>query len=235
MTGSVYLNNWPIVEETQVLISFLDGQAVATKFSRQINLKTNAIKSTVTKYNASLTALQDYVNGLPDELEFDEVKDPESILYSNFCEGDTRKDVPLAVKRSAIDLQCFLERCKEEQMFLLKEVERLFIYYFEKIEHYETFLEQHSQEQDKLMNGLRNIAKKGICETQNTLESLRRMLSDYISPCIVDKLSRVKITTCCHMSDKLETIEENIDAVYLSEEDNDDLVELLDFDDEEEQ
>ena len=120
-------------------------------------------------------------------------------------------------------------------MFLLKEVERLFIYYFEKIEHYETFLEQHSQEQDKLMNGLRNIAKKGICETQNTLESLRRMLSDYISPCIVDKLSRVKITTCCHMSDKLETIEENIDAVYLSEEDNDDLVELLDFDDEEEQ
>ena len=103
-----------------ISVNFLDGQAVATKLSRQINLKTNTIKSTVTNYNASLTALQDYVNGLPDELEFDEVKDPESVLYSSVCEDET-KDVPLTVKRSAIDLQCFLERCKEEQMFLLKE------------------------------------------------------------------------------------------------------------------
>ena len=213
----------------------LDGQAVATKLSRQINLKTNAIKSTVTKYNASLSALQDYINGLPDELEFDVVKDPESVLYSNFCKGDTKKDVPLSVKRSAIDLQCFLERCKEEQQFLLKEVERLFIYYLDKLENYETFLEQHSQEQGKLMNGLCSIAKKQICVTQNTVESLRCMLSDYISPSIVDKLSRVKITTCCQMSDKLETIEENTDAEYFSEEDSEDLVELLDFDDEEEQ
>ena len=204
------------------------------KLSRQITLKTNAIKSTVTKYNASLTALQDYVNGLPDELEFDEVKDPESILYSNVCKGDT-KDVPLSVKRSPIDLQCFLERCKEEQMFLLKEVERLFIYYLEKIEHYETFLQQHCQEQAKLMNGLCSIAKKQIRETQNTLESLRCMLSDYLSPHIVDKRSCVKITTCCHMSDKLETIEENNDSEYFSDEDSEDLVELLDFDDEEEQ
>ena len=48
------------------------------------------------------------------------MKDPESVLYSSVCEDET-KDVPLTVKRSAIDLQCFLERCKEEQMFLLKE------------------------------------------------------------------------------------------------------------------
>ena len=178
-----------------VSVNFLDGQAVATKLSRQINLKTNAIKSTVTKYNASLTALQDYVNGLPDELEFDEVKDPESVLYSSVCEDET-KGVPLTVKRSAIDLQCFLERCKEEQMFLLKEVERLFTHYLEKIGHYEAFLQQHSQEQAKLVNGLCNIAKKQICETQNTLESLRCMLSDYLSPHIVDKLSCAKITTC---------------------------------------
>lgn len=65
-------------------MSFVDGQTIALKLSKQITRKTNAIKSVVMKYNASLTALQDCVDGLPKELQFDEAKDAESSLYSSF-------------------------------------------------------------------------------------------------------------------------------------------------------
>ncbi|XP_028416359.1 uncharacterized protein LOC114540363 [Dendronephthya gigantea] len=215
---------------------YSDGQAIASKLSKQITRKTNAIKSVITKYNASLTALQDCVDGLPDELKFDIAKDPESSLYSNFSTQRPVETVPFSVKRSAIDLQNFLERCKEEQELLLEEVENLFMYYIEKRDNFTEILERRCLEESRLSNGICNHIRKEICEINNVLVSLRLTLSDYIKPWLAEKLDSVDSTSSFHMSNVLETcVEEESEMECIDKDAIEDLVDLLDDRDEDEE
>ena len=97
----------------------IDGQAIATKLSKQITQRTNFLKVAVEKYNASLGVWKDRVNGLHEELDFDTVKDPESEVLKEFGRNISNKDqVPYSVRRNIIDLHNFIERCKEEISYL---------------------------------------------------------------------------------------------------------------------
>ncbi|XP_028411851.1 uncharacterized protein LOC114534588 [Dendronephthya gigantea] len=211
---------------------YSDGQAIATKLSKQINRKTNAIKSTVTKYNASLAALQELVDGLPKELNFDEAKDPESSLYRTYCDESTVESVPFSVKRSAIDLQNFLDRCKEEQQLLLKEMEMLFDHYLKRRDCLEESYQLHSQNDCRLSNGICTVVKSEICETNNILLSLGTTFRNHLDAPILDTISGITATTSSHLSTSLfqETIEDDEIAV-IEEQVIEDLVDLLDGED----
>ena len=117
-------------------------------YSHQIikkkTVNTNAIKAAVTKYNASLNALEDLVQDLPEEMQFDEAKDPQSQLYSHLHHEPTNDNIPFAIKRSAIDLHQFLQRCKEEQELLIQEVERLIKHFITRKEKLNAYVAGHS-------------------------------------------------------------------------------------------
>ena len=52
---------------------------------------------------------------LPQLLEFDSVKDPDSTVWTEA--GDLqgwRTEIPMAIKRKAVDLYCLVDRCGEE-------------------------------------------------------------------------------------------------------------------------
>ena len=169
----------------------LDGQAVAIKLSKQITQRTNAIKSTLAKYNASLKSLEDWVEGLPNEIDFDEAKEPESQLYSDLNMETVQDSVPFTVKRTAIDLHNFVERCKEEQELLGREVEKLISHYQSKKEVLESFITQHSGIQPKFIRGAVAVFKKEVVNLNNTLYFLGCMLCDYLT-----EEMKSKIPTC---------------------------------------
>jgi hypothetical protein len=155
----------------------IDGQAIAIKLSKQITQKTNAIKATVTKYNASLDALEQWVRDLPTEITFEQAKDPNSQLYAHLHLQHTSDTIPFAVKRSAIDLHQFLLRCKGEQQLLILEVERLFKHYIEKKVELHTICK--SVAETRLDTGAVAIAKKELAEINNMLFTLCSQLSMY--------------------------------------------------------
>ena len=144
-------------------------------------MKTNKIKAAVTKYNASLNALEDLVQDLPEEMQFDEAKDPQSQLYSHLHHEPTSDNIPFAIKRSAIDLHQFLQRCKEEQELLIQEVERLFKHFITRKEKLNAYVAGHSGQQPKAVAGAICIARKELVEINNTLCALYSKLSEYLT------------------------------------------------------
>lgn len=153
-------------------VCVIDGQAIAIKLSKQITQKTNAIKATITKYNASLKALEDWVQSLPEEIQFEQAKDPDSLLYSHLQNQPTNDNIPFTVKRSAIDLHCFLQRCKEEQELLGLEIERLFRYHLVKRKELVDYIAKHAHVQSNFARGAVAIATKQLDEINNTLFKL---------------------------------------------------------------
>ena len=93
------------------------------------------------------------MEGLPNEIDFDEAKEPESQLYGGFNIETVQHTVPFTVKRTTIDLHNFVERCKEEQEMLGREVEKLISHYQSKEEELESFITQHSGSQPKFVRG----------------------------------------------------------------------------------
>lgn len=206
----------------------VDGQAIAIKLSKQITQRTNGIKAAVTKYNSSLSSLEDWIEGLPAELQFDEAKDPGSQLYSHLNCQPSNDDTPFTVKRAAIDLHNFLERCKEEQELLLLEVERLIKFYVGRKEELESYLVEHSGDQPKLIRGLIVIARKEVNEINNMLCSLGSMLFEYLTAESIKKIPNVKIESE-HASCELDIMD--IFEVTSTEENDEHESDLLEFSD----
>ena len=125
---------------------------------------------------------------LPQELEFDQAKDPESDLYCNLNNQPSNSDIPFSIKRAAINLHNFLERCKEEQAHLLLEVKRLFSYYFEEKETLESYVEESTTDYSKLARGIKVVIKTKLCEINNTLYWLGSILLHYLSEQTVSRL-----------------------------------------------
>ncbi|XP_028416463.1 uncharacterized protein LOC114540544 [Dendronephthya gigantea] len=196
---AVIESTYALANERMFLISlkkkYADGQAIVIKLSKQITQRTNAIKTALGKYNASLKSLEDWIEELPKEIDFDEAKDPGSQLYNDFKSpaGQNQDTVPFTVKRSAIDLHNFLQRCKEEQELLKIESERLINYYLNERQELESYGREHSEPQTKLMRGAVACFNKEIVNLDNTLYSLSYLLADHLTEASKQKLPTVKV------------------------------------------
>ena len=143
------------------------------------------------------------MEGLPNEIDFDEAKEPESQLYGAFNMETVQDNVPFTVKRTAIDLHNFVERCKDEEEEMLgKEVEKLISQYQSKKEELESFITQHSGIQPKFIKGAVAVFKKELVTLNNTLYLLGGMLSDYLTEEIKSKLP-TSVTVAEHASSPL--------------------------------
>ena len=117
------------------------------------------------------------MDGLPNEIDFDKAKEPDSQLYSALNMETVQDSVPFMVKRSAIDLHNFLERCKEAQELLDTEVEKLISHYESKREELESFITEHSEISTKVVKlGAVGVFRKNVVNVNNTLYLLESAL-----------------------------------------------------------
>ncbi|XP_028403401.1 uncharacterized protein LOC114526098 [Dendronephthya gigantea] len=161
---------------------YADGQAIAAKLSKQITNKTNAIKATVAKYNAALAYWKDPIDGMPEPINFDDVKDPESPSYHHLRVTTPSDDnIPLEFKRSAIDLHNFVERCKEEIEYLDLEMVRLVEYFLKMKMSYQSCCNEVQEEATSVYaKGLNCIFQSRILECDNKLHMLGKLFKDNI-------------------------------------------------------
>ena len=149
------------------------------KLSKQITQKSNTIKVFVKKYNAALASQR--VDGMPEALKFDDVKDPQSKIFSDFQTNSSSQDsVPFSVKQNVIDLYHLIERCREEKSYLNLEMVRLVTYHKTRVSILETFLISHEDETSVYIKGVNCVVQKQICEENNKLHAIGSILSDNI-------------------------------------------------------
>ncbi len=111
-----------------------DGQNIAIRLSKQITRTSNAMKNLISTYNAHLSSMKVYINIMSNNLKFDDLKDPGSLLYLSIP-GDNGQpsnagiiDIPQSEKRKIIDMHNFLGQGAEEENMLKSEVKKFFQY-----------------------------------------------------------------------------------------------------------
>ena len=106
------------------MFPYSDGHALAKRLSKQITKATKALRASVEEYNKTETST---TCPLPHPLEFDSVKDPDSTVWIEA--GDfrgSRNEIPMAVKRKAVDLYSLVDRGREEITLLQSEMSNTF-------------------------------------------------------------------------------------------------------------
>ena len=169
-------------------VVYVDGQDIATKLSKQITQRTNSIRSSVVKYNAGLAFWNDQFEGLPEALQFDEVKDPESEFYLH-VRGASSGDTPLSVKRKVIDLHNFVCRCKEEINYLELEMKRLVLHYESEKTKFEACIDENDEDSSVSITGLKCLLQRRIHECDNKLSTLRSQFSIHLPDEILSDIS----------------------------------------------
>lgn len=163
---------------------YVDGQEIAAKVSKQITQRTNSLKIAVEKYNASLAAWKNKVDGLPEELDFDGVKDPESNVFDDF-RGNTHVEnqvpqVPFPVRRSVIDLHNFVERCKEELSYLHVEMVRLVSYHVTEKARFQEWIDENSDDTLVYVRGINCVLERKKREEDNKLCSVGSKYGNFL-------------------------------------------------------
>ena len=101
-----------------------DGHALAKRLSKQITKATKALKASLEEYNKTECST---TFPLPHPLEFDSVKDPDSTVWIEAADlPGSINEIPMAVKRKAIDLYSLVDRCREEITLLQSEMNNTF-------------------------------------------------------------------------------------------------------------
>ena len=180
----------------QFLLYSLDGQAIATKVSKHITQRTNSLKVAVEKYNAALAAWKDRLNGLPEELDFDTMKDPECEVFQDFRGNISSEDqVPFFVRRNVIDLHNFIERCKEELSYLDVETLRLVHYHVAEKSRFEELVREYSGNTLVYFGGINCILEKRKYEVENRLYAIGSIFGDRLP---VEVISTIPQVECEH-------------------------------------
>ena len=140
------------------------------------------MKLTIEKCNAKTDNLCDYISRLPERIAFEKVKDPTSELFSDLnADGaiDISSEIPMYTKRKAIDLHSFLQRCKEEELLLSVETERLLLYYKNmctKIDRELAVIGDVTESGSTFSNGARHELMRLRTRLQNELFEMKKSL-----------------------------------------------------------
>lgn len=106
---------------------YADGHALAKRLSRQISKAAKALKVFIEDYNRTECST---TWSLPHTFEFDAVKDPDATVWTLADEfRGSRSEIPITIKRKAIDLHCLVARCREEITLLQSEMCNTFVHF----------------------------------------------------------------------------------------------------------
>eukprot|EP00112_Aurelia_sp_Birch-Aquarium-sp1_P007292 Seg1794.4 transcript_id=Seg1794.4/GoldUCD/mRNA.D3Y31 product="hypothetical protein" protein_id=Seg1794.4/GoldUCD/D3Y31 len=161
---------------------YADGQSIAIRLSKQITRTSNAMKNLISTYNAHLSSVKEYINVMSNQLKFDDLKDPSSLLYQSIASNNrqpnnTEIDVPQSEKRKIIDMHNLLEQCNEEEKMLKSEIKKLFHYHITIIETLDKEIRYFAQS-NSLSIGKTALLKMKKFEIENYLISNSTLFED---------------------------------------------------------
>ena len=111
----------------------VDGQTIAVKLGNQIDRVVVTIKRNLALIN----------NELPDNvITFDDAKDPLGDIYRVVAYPDRETDAPTVIKKKAIDLLCYKDRCSKELVLVKDEMFALASFYSKEINIMDLFISQ---------------------------------------------------------------------------------------------
>ena len=110
------------------MLYFIDGQAQAKRLSKRITKESGNICTQLRLFNYCVDILQQHDNSSFSPLTWEDVSDINSAIYS--INIPNKEDVPLCIKRSAVDAQNLIARCCEEMKYLDTEMSNTIATYF---------------------------------------------------------------------------------------------------------
>ena len=110
--------------------SFSGGQKQVIRLAQRVTSQSKKIKLEISKYIAHTSVVKEYLSIPQIPLSFDEIKDPNSDIYSNCKDKISRNgndnDLLFETKRRILELKDLQERCVEEREMLSLECQALF-------------------------------------------------------------------------------------------------------------
>ena len=108
---------------------FSGGQKQAIRLTQRVTSQSKKIKLEISKHNAHISVAKEYLSIPQIPLSFDEIKDPNSYIYSNCKDKMPRdgndNDLLFETKRRILELKDLQERCVEEREMLSLECQGL--------------------------------------------------------------------------------------------------------------
>lgn len=144
------------------ILFFEDGQAQAKRLSKSVTKESGNLKKPLKKYNSSVEILRQngYINFTI--LNWEEASDVNSTIYSLNIPNEDQ--IPVAVKRAAVDALCLTERSTEEIQLLDQEMANCIQVFFDRCNNTEAFLNVLQDKEDfgncDLLKGLYSTHKR---------------------------------------------------------------------------
>ena len=163
---------------------FIDGQAQAKRLSKSITKETSNLRKQLKLLNYCVDILRQHDYSSFSPLTWEDVSDVNSAIYSiNIPDKD---DVPLCIKRSAVDAQNLIARCCEEVKYLDTEMSNTIAAYFRQCLELEKCLSSLASRQEfevsTMLQGLYSVNRKQLHNERVRLFAACNMFKKFITP-----------------------------------------------------
>lgn len=191
-----------------------EGQAVAIRLNRQLKRVGENMTKALNKYNG----IDEHTGQLPVFLEFNDIKSLECEIWQRFDSAEnfqTESSVPYSVRKEAVEINCTIERCQEENILVKEEMNSLMSW----------LLNQHSVLLNTIENsdsnssqGVGSVLCKEALYIEMELDRNNSMFSPYIGPTLIPITfsqycyDEVKVTELLNYIAEFENIKDDIET-----------------------
>lgn len=191
-----------------------EGQAVAIRLNRQLKRVGENMTKALNKYNG----IDEHTGQLPVFLEFNDIKSLECEIWQRFDSAEnfqTESSVPYSVRKEAVEINCTIERCQEENILVKEEMNSLMSW----------LLNQHSVLLNTIENsdsnssqGVGSVLCKEALYIEMELDRNNFMFSPYIGPTLIPITfsqycyDEVKVTELLNYIAEFENIKDDIET-----------------------
>ena len=168
----------------RAILSFLDGQAQAKRLCKSITKESTNLRKQLKRFNSSVDILRQNEYSSFSPLTWEDVSDVNSAIYSiNIPNED---DVPLCIKRSAVDAQTLIARCCEEVKYLHAEMSNTITAYFSKClelgRRLSSLASRQEVEASSIFHGLFSVIAKQLYDERVRLFAACNMFENVFTP-----------------------------------------------------
>ena len=163
---------------------FIDGQAKAKRLSKSITKESSNLRKQLKLFNSCVDILQQHDYSSFSLFTWEDVSDVNSAIYSiNIPNED---DVPLCIKRSAVDAQNLISRYCEEMKYLDNEMSNTIAAYLRQCLELERCLSSLASRQEfevfTILQGLYSVNRKQLHNERVRLFAASSMFKKFITP-----------------------------------------------------
>lgn len=165
------------------MLFVLDGQAQAKRLSKSITKESSNLRKQLKLFNSCVEILRQHDYSSFSPLTWEDVSDVNSAIYTiNIPNED---NVPVCIKRSAVDAQNLIARCSEEMKYLDTEMSNTIAAYFRQCLELERCLSSLASRQEfevsTMLQGLYSINRKQLYNERVRLFAASNLFKKFIT------------------------------------------------------